>query len=259
MRTLHRLRFLFLALAFLFLLHAIGWLRPVEQGMSAVLRPVETLLSRLAPTAESRQETRRQNERIRELEAQVSRLMTENVLLKEDRRRGNAETVQQNFLASRALHGITTTVVGRSPEGDVQILVLDRGSEKGIAAGLPVITENGILVGTVQEASPGRSTALLLTDTQSSVAAEIGNQRHSPGLVQGQHGLTMIMRFIPQNEAIEKDQAVVTSAVDERIPANLTLGTVSGVHATTGNLFQEATLLPLIDFQRMRYVTVILP
>ncbi|MBI3956674.1 MAG: rod shape-determining protein MreC [Candidatus Kerfeldbacteria bacterium] len=249
-------RFLFLALAVLIVLHAVGALDPAERAIVGVLRPLQQRLAALVPRAGPATPTA--DERLRELEAQVSRLLTENILLKEERRGVQASNEQQSFLERRSLSGQTVSIIGRSPEGDDQIVVLDRGSERGITSGQPVITEDGILIGTVLESEAGRSIAVLITDRRSSVAVEVENTQRSPGLVRGQHGLTMVMEFIPQNEPIERQQAVVTSAVDERIPANLPVGVISDVHFATGDLFQTASLRPLIDLRRLRYVTVII-
>lgn len=257
MRLSLNVRIFILVLAAIVLLHAVGWLSPIEHGISLAVRPAQRFFSSLIPMDQPPQSDDPQK-RIRDLETLVSRLMTENILLKEERRQDAALRNQDAFLASQNLHGIPATIIGRSPEGDTQVILLDQGTEKGISPGQPVVTENGIFVGKIEEAEQGRSSAILITDSRSSVAAEVENQERSPGLVSGQHGLTMRMRFIPQNEAIEKNQAIVTSALDARIPANLPIGVVTDIHFATGDLFQEASLRTLVDLQRLRYVTVII-
>lgn len=243
------------------LLHTVGWLSPVEGGLTMVVRPVQKFFSGLFLTLGKGGQAPQVNTEsaIRVLNEERSRLLVENARLKEDREKLLSAITQQEFLGSRKINGVAATVIGRSPEGDEQILILDRGSETGIAVGQPVTTNEGIFVGIIHETGSGRSLVLTPTNTQIAVGAEVQNGSRSPGLVSGQHGLTMTMRFIPQGEKIEKGQTVVTSAVDERIPANLVIGQVNEVFFTTGDLFQSAFVTPPLDFQRLRYVTVLLP
>ncbi len=238
------------------LLHSIGWLSPLEGGLTLVLRPVQKFFSRLVLTSEKDSQGVAENG-LRSLNEERARLLVENARLKEDREKLLSTIAQQEFLKSKDLNGVAATVIGRSPEGDEQVLILDRGSEAGVSPGQPVTTNEGIFVGIVHEAGLGRSLILTPTNTQIAVAAEVQNGSRSPGLVSGQHGLTMTMRFIPQGEGIEKGQTVVTSAVDERIPANLVIGQINEVFFTTGDLFQSASVTPPLDFQRLRYVTIL--
>ncbi|MFH1171509.1 MAG: rod shape-determining protein MreC [bacterium] len=257
MRIFSRTRTLLLVVVAIILLHIAGILSPVERGVSILLRPVQRTLSSWVPFRFSTND-RDQNQRFADLEKQVARLLTENALLKENRREESAFSNQQSFLSLRNLKGVSATIIGRSPEGDERILLLDRGKEQGITAGQPVITNDGIFIGTIRQSDAGRSFVLLVTDARGKVACEVENSQRSPGLIVGEHGLTMIMKDIPQNEKIAKDQIVVTSALDANIPSNLVVGMITSIHFSTGDLFQQALVRPIIDLQRLRYVTVIL-
>lgn len=256
MKVLSRPRLILLVLVGLLALHTLGILKPIERAVAGALAPVQRWLVGRLP--QGRNETGQdQAKRIHELEAQVSRLLSENVLLREERRSSALTDEQVNFLERRSLAGVTANVIGRSPEGDTELLILDRGEDQRITAGQPVVTGEGILVGTILETSPGRSIVRLVTDPQSTIAVEVENQERSPGFVVGQHGLTLRMRLIPQLEKVEKHQAVVTSAINEKIPANLALGTITDIHFATGDLFQEASVEPLVNLDRLSVVTII--
>lgn len=245
-------------IVFVVVLHGIGILRPVEQGITRALVPVQSSLSTWFPALGTKT-FRDQQSRIQELEQTVVRLELEQIRTNESLLQCVALQQQDLSNAALGIHGVHATVIGRSPEGDTQVLLLDSGVEKGIAEGQPVVTGDGVLIGTVLQAQPGRSAVALLTNTQSSVGAEVQNGTRSPGIISGQHGLSLRLRFVPQGERIEKGMLVSTSAVNEHIPANLLIGEISDVHFTTGDLFQEASVRSPLDYQRIRYVTIVTP
>jgi rod shape-determining protein MreC len=256
MRRFLRAQLVLVVILGMIVLHIIGWLKPLERGFASLLRPVQNFFASLTSRTSARTGDAT-NKRIQELETQLSRLMTENILLKNQLLDEKEQRLQQTFLERYHLTGTTSSVIGRSPEGEQFIMVLDKGSDHGIAKGQPVIADEGILIGTIISAEMGRSFVLLLSDTRSIVAAEVLNDAQSSGLVSGQHGLTMEMNFIPQNDILENNQLVVTSTLNSHIPPNLLIGTVSSIYQKKGEVFQNATLTPPKDYRIIRTVTVI--
>lgn len=236
-------------------LHALGILAPVERVVVATLRPIQYQVS--GWFLETNPSSSEDSSMVRTLEDQVLRLEIDNARLQEALSR--AEIIHQtaSALDARSLKNVMASVIGRSPEGDEQVIILDRGTESKIQLGQPVIALDGVLVGLILKAEAGRSVVRLLTSAQSTVAAEAQNTTRSPGVVTGQHGLSMIMRFIPQGENLKKGNMIVTSSVNEHIPAGLIIGKISEVHFSTGDLFQQASLSPILDSQRVRFVAVV--
>lgn len=258
MRVLTRARFFFLGIAVvLLLLHAVGWLQGIEGLLAKALRPLQQPLAHVLPWSRPRTVSPESRDNVLALENQITRLTLENTRLKEALAERTAFKDQQAFLEQRKLHGVEATVIGQSAEGDEPIVVVNAGSEKGVKPGQAVVVADGILAGTVEKAEQGRSTVLLLTSTRIQVGAEVENTTRSQGIVSGAHGLTFLMKFIPQGESVEKGQTVLTSAVDERIPAHLPIGAISDVRFQPGDLFQEATVQPFVDIQRLQYVTIV--
>ncbi len=237
-------------------LHRFGVLQPVEQGIVLSVRPLQRLLYGILPAPRTQQAT---PERLAELERAVANLTVENARLTALHSAAKDRDALTALLAERGMRGVTATVIGRSTTGSGQLFILDRGADQGIRAGQPVVAGTGILVGIVERAEAGRSTIGLLTNAGRQVAAEVQNASRSPGILAGQHSLTMVLQFIPQQEPIAVGQTVVTAAVDERIPANLVIGEISTIDFATDDLFQEAAVRPLLDPQRVRTVTVLTP
>lgn len=238
--------------AALLVLHAFVPTRFGERAVTAALRPVQLAVARLTPhlgTSPSGPGASMET---------VVRLQIENAKLREALDIRESEEGFRRFLDARNLAGVNAYVLGRSADGDTNVLVLSAGSERGIQRDEPVIAEDGVLIGTILTAQQGRSTVLLLTHPRSTVGVEVQNAARSPGIVSGQHGLSLRMRLIPQGEQVDTGAAVVTAPVDEHIPPNLLVGEVTEVHFQTGDLFQEATIRPLVDYQRLRSVNVLL-
>lgn len=224
-----------------------------ERLLASALRPVQSVLVRVTP---SRTPPNAAGGAV-DKEA-LLRLQIENAKLREALHLQDEETNLRRTLETRNLAGVNVQVIGRSADGDTNVLIVGAGSEQGIKSGEPVVAENGVLVGTILTANPGRSTVLLLTHPRSAVGVELQNATRTPGIVAGQHGTSLRMRLIPQGETVEKGMAVVTAPVQETIPAGLLIGEITDTHFQTGDLFQEATLQPLVDYQRLRMVSVIL-
>lgn len=258
MRIITGPRALFLAGAIVLLvLHIAGLLQGIESLTARALRPLQTTLATFLPWPTRTAAGPVTASHVRDLEDTVARLLIENARLHEAVAQKNSVTGEQNFLAQQKLHGKDATIIGQSTEADDPIVILNHGSEIGIEKGQPVITGDGVLVGIIESAEQNRSTVLLMTSTQTQVGAVINNATHSQGIVSGEHGLTFLMKFIPQGEKVDKGQTVVTSAVDEHIPANLLIGQITDVRFQPGDLFQEATIRPLVDVHHVRYVAVI--
>ncbi len=256
MRSARSLLTLALIVVVAILLHGIGLLQPLERGVVEAMHPMQAAFSRWFPVFGGTVH-QDQTARIAALEQDVVRLQVEQTQSDEALRLCQAANEQTATLGQRALQGISATVIGRSPEGDTQVLLIDRGTEKGVQNEQPVMTGTGVLIGTVVDAQVGRSSILLLNNTQSNVGAEVRNDAHSPGIVSGERGLALRLRSIPQNETLKPGELVVTSALNEKVPANLLIGDITEVHFVTGDLFQEASIRPPLDYQRVRYVTVI--
>lgn len=257
-RVFTRARLLFLGVAgLLLLLHIFGVLVSFEGFIARVLRPVQRPLAHLIPWSNTHPVATVSSENVLALEDQIARLSIENARLRDALAERTAIKDEQAFLEQHKLEGVDAAIIGQSTEGDEPIVIIDAGTEHGIHEGQAVIFNNGILVGTVEKAESQRSTVLLITSTRIRIGAEVENTSHSQGIISGEHGLTFLMKYIPQGEIVEKGQTVVTSAVDENIPANLLIGNISEVRFRPGDLFQEATVRPLVDIKRIRFVMII--
>lgn len=154
---------------------------------------------------------------------------------------------------------VTARVIGQSPDYSEHVFIINRGDKDGLAAGYPVIAEEGIIIGKIISTKRNQSRVMLLTDGHSKTAASILNQDRTIGLVEGQYGLSLKMDLIPQNEEVKKDDLVITSGLEEYIPKGLLIGNVDHLTTQPNDVFQSALLNLLVDYNKINIVSVILP
>lgn len=194
-----------------------------------------------------------------ELEAQIlvlTKKIAESKIFEEE----NKELVKQlDFLKHQPYRAVTARVVGKSPDYTEHILIINRGGKDGLAAGYPVIAEEGIMIGKILEVERESAKVMLLTDGHSKVAAAILNNDRTVGLVEGQYGLSMKMELIPRNEEVKSKDLVITSGLEEYIPKGLLIAKVDHLTTQPNDVFQSALLNFLVDFNKINIISVLLP
>ena len=146
-----------------------------------------------------------------------------------------------------------------NPEEKTPSVIIDKGKRDGLKKGLLVVDNQGIVLGKTNQVKESTSKVLLLTHHDSSLAASLQNRKETSGLLEGDLGLTMKMSFIPQTVEVSEGELVVTSGLEENIPAGSILGKVVSVKKSSNQMWQEAVIEPLIDLRGLSLVTVLIP
>ena len=148
-------------------------------------------------------------------------------------------------------------VISRGPTNYLSALSIDLGTDQGIAEGMPVVTERG-LVGRIQKVGPTTSTVLLMTDPSSGVQAMIKRENsRAVGVVTGQAGALPVMEYIAQEADVAVGDEVITSGLGGNFPKNLIIGQVVEVKKRDFDMYQQAVVRPTVDFNRLEFVLVI--
>lgn len=148
---------------------------------------------------------------------------------------------------------VTARVVADRHTGLERIVELDKGTDDGVARGMPVVTGSG-LVGLVAEAVPGRSIIRLLTDPEIAVGVR---SRHGLGLVVGRGGSELELQPGPElAAAIERGQVteghrLVTSGLERsHLPAGIPVATLGPEG--------ELVVRPAAEIGVLGYLTILL-
>jgi rod shape-determining protein MreC len=146
-------------------------------------------------------------------------------------------------------------VIGRDPSPFLHYVIINRGSNDGILRGMPVVTDQG-LVGRVDAVIADAARVQLITDSASRVNVRLQNAEEEASLIGSVTG-DVTLELIPQDANIETGDLVLTSGLGGGYPPDLIVGQIVNIRARDFDLFQRATVQPVVDFNRLQIVLVI--
>jgi rod shape-determining protein MreC len=196
---------------------------------------------------------RQENE---DLKAQVAQLQKRNVDLQENLVDLNLLSGLLNYARSVPENRYAAAnVIGRDSSPFLSYIIIDRGTDDGVARDQPVVTDNG-LVGTIVAVTCCSARVRLITDPDSAVTARLQQSRDECVAV-GRYGGGLELQFCSQQAQIKSGDVVLTSGLGGRYPEGIVLGTVSAVQRQAFDVLQTASLTPGVDFSRLEIVLVV--
>ncbi len=178
------------------------------------------------------------------------------------RERAMAEAEQENQRLRRllgmketySLQGVGARLVGRVPGYLSNVTYVDRGTESGVVADQPVITEQGA-IGRVLLASRNHAQIQLITNPDASIGVMIDRTR-SPGVLRGTGNPLLELNYISNNEQVDAGDLVVTSGLDGIFPKGLPVGKV--VDTRKGkSVFRMIQVEPFADLVHIEDVLIL--
>lgn len=151
-------------------------------------------------------------------------------------------------------------VMEREPLNWHRFLMVDVGEQDGVEVNSPVLGAQGetlAAVGRITEVGPRWAKVLLLTDEQSAVAAYIPSSQWE-GLVEGQGGSRLQMKYLPSEAQFAIGEAVHSSVTSATFPAGVLIGTISKVYARDQFLtFQSVEVAPAVQSGLLKEVLIL--
>lgn len=154
---------------------------------------------------------------------------------------------------------VAARVIARDPSNWTSTIVINRGSEDGIAKDMAVVTPQG-LVGNVLSVAKNSARVQLILDRRSSVGGLVQRpESRVAGIIAGDNNNKMMVRMIniPRDADISEGDQIVTSGFGGIYPKGIALGEVESIANDDGGLLKYAVLKPSVDFQRLEEVSVI--
>ncbi|MBM3137872.1 MAG: rod shape-determining protein MreC, partial [Chloroflexi bacterium] len=146
-------------------------------------------------------------------------------------------------------------VIGRDPIPFLHYLIIDHGTDDGIQHGMPVVTEQG-LVGRIDAVTAGAARVQLITDPGSVVNVRLQNQ-NSEGQIYGSVTGEVTLGMVAQNVNLSAGEILLTSGLGGNFPTDVFVGQVLEITRSDNQLFQSASVQPVVDFDTIRAVLVI--
>jgi len=161
-----------------------------------------------------------------------------------------------NFRKTMTNQVLVAEVIGRDPSPWFKTIIIDKGKSDGVEKGLPVVVPEGI-AGQIIDISYNYSKVLLIID-QNSAADALVQRTRARGLIEGQSDGRCLFKYVLRKHDIKVGDTVVSSGLDGVFPKGLRIGDVSEIIKFNSGIFQEVTVKPYIDFEKLEEVLVVL-
>jgi rod shape-determining protein MreC len=242
----------------------LGYLQPVQGIVRTIIAPVQGGMTDVGSGVGNLflnfRDVRALSQRLSELQDEVNRLSVDNARLADIEQENRDLRQLLNFTRNNPqIDYRAAAVVGQKIGEDTSNLLfsifIDVGARDGVARGMPVITDRG-LVGRVVAVGPTVSEVLLIIDPSSSVNGRVQSSR-ATGVVRGSIEGGLTMERIPQGEAISPGDIVTTSGLGGNFPDKLVIGQITEIQQRDLDMFQSARIRPTVDFGRLEVVLVL--
>lgn len=226
---------------------------PFEYGMSRISFAGRTgigMIDQILSDWEELEALRRENGALRAEQTAYSGILAENIRLRE--LAGFRQGYKQFTL-------LGASVIDRDYGSWSDTMVIDRGTDSGIAKYMPVIVPGG-LVGFVSDVYLNSARVQLITDPRTSVGAVVqrsGSRVASIVRGNGNRPAQMIFTNLIREADILKGDMLVTSGYGGVYPPGLLIGTVDSVTGGESDTIRSAFVTPAADMGRLEEVFVI--
>ena len=191
-----------------------------------------------------------------ELESEVARLQTQIIELQQEVTQTEILSALVDFARTNPENSYkAATVIGRDPSPFLRYVIINVGANEGIVRGMPVVTQQG-LVGRVDAVVAEASRVQLITDQNSAVNITLKNSKTDAVMVGSLNG-DLSLQMISHDVVVESADVVLTSGLGGDFPPNLLVGQIVNISNIESELFQSASVQPIVDFPRVEYVLVI--
>ena len=237
-----------------------GYLNPISRYVLSPIISAQTWLAirfqAIQNIVNTPQDLTRLQQRNLQLEAEVSRLQSEIIELKQQISETRVLSALVDFARVQPENRyLAATVIGNDPSPFLEYVIINRGSDDGLRRGMPVVTQQG-LVGRVSAVTAGAAQVQLITDPVSSINVRLEPSRAQAVLL-GELTGEISLDMIPQSAQVEVGDLILTSGLGGNYPANILIGQVTGVRRRETDLFQHASVQPVVDFNKLEIVLII--
>lgn len=188
------------------------------------------------------------------LQTQVSSLTLQNQELEQSQAENARLRRLLAFREKSPLPLLAAEVVALKPSVQADTLTLARGLADGARPHGTVLAPDGALVGQILEASGRSCTVLMLTDTSSSVGAQVSR----PGLANGPVGICrgdrsgrLLLTYLAHEADVRPGDAVTTSGLGGVFPKGLPIGRVLSVTFDRTRSVKTAQIRPAADLDHL--------
>lgn len=191
-----------------------------------------------------------------DLEIKYQELLTENAKLQTLAQENQQLKDLLDFKSQTKYQLVVADIISRDSVNR-NILIINAGSNQNIKVGQAVVVGQGMMVAKVITVASDSAQIRLLTDNASKLGVSLNGQPAIAGLLSGSLGLGMNLSYVPQAQDLKKNDLLVSSNLDFMIPSGLVVGRVEEIKFSAEEIFKQAVVSPLLDFNTLSQVAVI--
>lgn len=239
----------------------------LQHGVAFAFKPFEVTIDNAASDVASIGSALTE---IDQLRTDNEALRSENEQLRLDNRSA-AELRRENDLLTALLQlrqGLdfqtrTAQVIARETSEARRVIVVDRGTNDGVAVGQVVIAAGSALIGRVVDVGPDFADVLLISDSTSTVIGQLLSSG-ATGKVVGQPGGALVMQDVDSTIKVPIGEEVFTAGIElsggirSPYPKGLLIGQVVDVARDPNSVVQTVYLQPAAPLDSLEFVLVIL-
>ena len=229
---------------------------PMQRGINSV----GTWLSDKADNLKNLSDVMQQNE---ELQAKVDELTSElNTIKLEQYDLDNYRALLELDEKYPSYEKVAANVIGKDSGNWFSTFIIDKGKNDGLDVDMNVIAGSG-LVGIITQVGPNYAKVRSIIDDTSSVSG-MDLSTSDNCIIRGN------LQLMNENQEIElgdlKDSdgqvqvgdQIVTSYISDKYLQGILIGYINGVTTDANNLTKSGTITPVVDFEHLQEVLVIL-
>ena len=232
--------------------------------VSSVINPIQTMFSNISKSVNDKKNEQTENkillEKIEELEGIISEQNQKLVDYEEAIRQNE---FYKDFLEIKeenpSYKFVEARIISRNTNDTYCSFIIDKGTVDGVKVHDTIITAEG-LVGYVSDAYTTQSTVITVLNPKINISA-IDNHSRDTGNVTGDASLSVDgftkMIYISSENTMSSGNFVITSGEGGIFPKGLIIGTVVEVKTSQNKISCEATIQPIIDFNKINDVMII--
>ena len=196
--------------------------------------------------------------------AENAALVRRNIILQQQldelRHKANVDTPMVNdqwSMVNDSMRLIPARIIDNSVRKRDNMIVIDVGSEDGVAPEMGVLSGTGV-VGIVSGVTPHHALVMSILNSHSSISCRLRGTEYFGYLKwKGGRPLRAYMDDVPRHAHIEKGDIVETSGFSNVFPAGIFLGKVAEIKNSSDGLAYELEILLSTDIANLRHVNVI--
>ena len=233
-------------------------LAPTPRVVSKLLNETGRIGQRVSQLVSAQEENKRLRERL--------------IIVLQERERLQ-ETISENERLKRILkyreeapyEVVSARVIGWTPSLFSSELLIDKGINDGIERDSPAVAwqeagsppDSGmVVVGRVSETTADISKVLLITDSNSELAAMVERSREK-GVIAGTGKRALLLKYLSPSADLKVGDLIITSGMGRTFPAGLAIGSVEEVLSGVGRLERRARVAPRLNINLLEDVQII--